>query len=259
MASFAVRDPIVFAYQWASLDQISGGRMLLAACTGIVSPNQASAREGSHWAVADRERATRLEENIEVCRRLWLEDGVHHSGAYRSFEDVTIEPKPIQRPCPIWIAGNPVRGRFYDRALQRVARLADGWMSNERTPQGFAATWADLQKHLKDYGRDPGTFPPLPITTSTSDRIGTVRGTKASASSPNTTARSSTVPLSRPGLLPGHPRSAPTCWPTCTPKEPAISRYGSPAGTSLPSTNGWSTRSSRPCGLVSAATEAARR
>ena len=56
MASFPVRDPLVFAYQWATLDLISNGRMLLAACTGLVAGG-ASAREGAAYHVADRERA----------------------------------------------------------------------------------------------------------------------------------------------------------------------------------------------------------
>ena len=54
MASFPVRDPLVFACQWATLDLISNGRMLLAACTGLVAGG-ASAREGAAFQVADRE------------------------------------------------------------------------------------------------------------------------------------------------------------------------------------------------------------
>src|SRR5215467_15481796 len=73
MASFPVRDPLVFAYQWATLDLLSAGRMLLAACTGLVAGG-ASAREGALWGVADRERADRLVENLEICRRLWSEE-----------------------------------------------------------------------------------------------------------------------------------------------------------------------------------------
>src|SRR6266568_4806874 len=79
MASFPVRDPVIFAYQWATLDLLSAGRMLLAACTGIVAGG-ASAREGALWGVADRERAARLAENIDICRRLWSEDDVTFSG-----------------------------------------------------------------------------------------------------------------------------------------------------------------------------------
>src|ERR1700694_1769676 len=52
MASFPLRDPVIFAYQWATLDLLATGRMLLAACTGIVAGG-ASAREGAMWNVAD--------------------------------------------------------------------------------------------------------------------------------------------------------------------------------------------------------------
>src|SRR5215510_814923 len=127
MASFPVRDPLVFAYQWATLDLLSSGRMLLAACTGLVAGG-ASAREGAHWAVTDRERADRLVENIEICRRLWSGDPVSYKGRFRSFEDVTLMPRPAQQPCPIWIASNPrppLAGPALERALRRVARLAN--------------------------------------------------------------------------------------------------------------------------------------
>src|SRR6185369_8328633 len=79
MASFPVRDPVIFAYQWATLDLLSAGRMLLAACTGIVAGG-ASAREGALWGVADREHAARPTENIDICRRLWSEDDVTFTG-----------------------------------------------------------------------------------------------------------------------------------------------------------------------------------
>src|SRR5438132_9559918 len=84
MASFPVRDPLVFAYQWANLDQLSNGRMLLAACTGFVAG--ASAHEGEQWGVPDRERVPRMLENMRICRALWSEDHVSVSGRFRSFQ-----------------------------------------------------------------------------------------------------------------------------------------------------------------------------
>jgi len=69
MASFPVRDPLVFAYQWATLDLVSNGRMLLAACTGLVAGG-ASAREGMAFQVTDRERADRLVENNAIFKSL---------------------------------------------------------------------------------------------------------------------------------------------------------------------------------------------
>ena len=161
MASFPVRDPVIFAYQWATLDLLSKGRMLLAACTGIVAGG-ASAREGSLWAVADRERAARLAENIDICRRLWSEEKVSFAGKFRSIEAVTIEPRPVQQPCPIWIASNPRPGLKPEAvvtALRRVAQKADGWMTVELFPQMFAANWGTLCGLLREEGRDPDRFP----------------------------------------------------------------------------------------------------
>ena len=159
MASFPVRDPMIFAYQWANLDLISEGRMLLAACTGIVAGG-ASAREGSHWGVIDKERAFRLEENIEICRRLWSEDDVTFSGDYHSFEGVTVQPKPVQNPCPIWIAANPRPGtKFADRSMRRVAERADGWMTVRMNPGSMSDNWAQICEFLKERGRNPDDFP----------------------------------------------------------------------------------------------------
>jgi len=164
MASFPIRDPLVFAYQWATLDLLSGGRMLLAACTGIVAGG-ASAREGALWEVADRERAARLAENIDICRKLWAEEGVSFKGRFRSFDSVTLEPRPVQQPCPIWIASNPrpvgVAPAVVDGALRRVAQKADGWMTVELFPGMFAANWSKVRSFLAEEGRAPERFPTM--------------------------------------------------------------------------------------------------
>src|SRR4029450_8222669 len=83
MASFPVRDPVIFAYQWATLDLLSAGRMLLAACTGIVAGG-ARPRRGAAWGGADRGRPPPLTENIDICRRLWSEDDVAFTGRFHS-------------------------------------------------------------------------------------------------------------------------------------------------------------------------------
>jgi alkanesulfonate monooxygenase SsuD/methylene tetrahydromethanopterin reductase-like flavin-dependent oxidoreductase (luciferase family) len=159
MASFPIRDPITFALQWATLDLISDGRMLLAVCTGIVAGG-ASAREGAAWGVKDAARGGRMAEHIEICRRLWSEDRVTFSGKYHSFNDVTLQPRPIQQPCPIWIAANPEPHQA-DKPLQRVVRLADGWMSTNSFPGRFSANWEKLSSYLKEAGKDPATYPTI--------------------------------------------------------------------------------------------------
>ncbi len=137
--------------------------MLLAACTGLVAGG-ASEREGAAFHVADRERAARLTENIEICRRLWSGDHVSFMGRFRSFEDVTLEPRPMQRPCPIWIASNPrppLAGPALDRALRRVAELADGWMTTRLAAGLVRTNWSGIAGVLREQGRDPDGFPTM--------------------------------------------------------------------------------------------------
>jgi alkanesulfonate monooxygenase SsuD/methylene tetrahydromethanopterin reductase-like flavin-dependent oxidoreductase (luciferase family) len=158
MATFPLRDPIVLAYQWATLDVISNGRMLMAACTGIVKPD-ASTREGANWNIIDKDRAPRLEEHIEIIRKLWTGESLSFSGKFHTFKDVSVLPTPVQNPCPIWIASNPYDPRFVERSMQRVARLADGWMTAHIAPKLFASNWAKLSAALEAEGKDPATFP----------------------------------------------------------------------------------------------------
>lgn len=159
LATFPVRDPVLLADQWATLDQLTGGRMLLAVCTGIVKARDASEREGALYGVTDKSRTGRLEENIEILRRLWTEDNVTFEGRYRSFEDVTVLPKPVQSPPPIQIASNPNPALRAERALRRVARLADGWMTTRKAPEYLTVNWPIIRGFLEEEGRDPSTFP----------------------------------------------------------------------------------------------------
>ncbi|MQA04483.1 MAG: LLM class flavin-dependent oxidoreductase [Streptosporangiales bacterium] len=159
MASFPVRDPILFADQWATLDQLSNGRMLLAACTGIVKARDASAKEGALYGVTDKSRTGRLEEYMHILRRLWTEDNVTFEGRYLSFEDVSVNPKPVQSPPPIHIASNPDPRLRAEKALRRVARLADGWMTTRKAPGYLTENWPLVRQYLEEEGRDPDNFP----------------------------------------------------------------------------------------------------
>lgn len=159
MASFPVRDPVLLATQWATLDQLSAGRMVLAVCTGIVKERNASEREGALYGITDRSRTGRLEENIDILRRLWTEDAVTYEGRYTSFEDVSVLPKPVQRSPRIQIASNPSPAGKVERPLRRVARLADGWMTTNFGPDSFGRLWTTLRGYLSEEGRDPDAFP----------------------------------------------------------------------------------------------------
>src|SRR6266498_3391788 len=107
LSTFPLREPIFLAAQWAALDQISHGRMILGACVGGSQPRAKAEAEFAAFDIQLSERAPRLEEGITILRRLWSEDHVSHEGRFYQFRDLTLEPKPVQTSPPIWIATNP--------------------------------------------------------------------------------------------------------------------------------------------------------
>ncbi len=163
MATIAQRNPVLLALQWASLDVLSGGRTWLAACMGYpASQHPMAAKELEVMGVASKERPGRLEEMIQALRILWSDEHASFHGKYYSFEDVNLLPKPAQRPCPIYIAGTPraaqIGERGVERSLRRIARYADGWMSNQIELSMFRDHQARLRQMLVEEGRNPETF-----------------------------------------------------------------------------------------------------
>lgn len=157
MASFPLRHPVLLAIQWASLDQISKGRTLLAVCIG--GGDEAELRA---FGVKPRERVERLKEGIGLLRELWGDEEVNHKGRFYTLEGYRVVPKPIQKPCPIWIAVNPDRARIGDigveRAMRRVATLADGYLTDVVTQEEFRRRWDLIQNLAEESGRDLGSF-----------------------------------------------------------------------------------------------------
>jgi alkanesulfonate monooxygenase SsuD/methylene tetrahydromethanopterin reductase-like flavin-dependent oxidoreductase (luciferase family) len=169
MATFVHRHPILFAQQWASLDVISNGRAWLAVCLG--GPDEqspAQALEHAVMGIKSSERVNRMEEGILILRKLLTEENVSHKGAFYEFEGVTLQPRPVQRPVPIWIASNPTGLTWKDgasapspvvkRALGRVARYADGWMTNKVSPDQFQAQWSEILRIANEQGRNASTI-----------------------------------------------------------------------------------------------------
>jgi alkanesulfonate monooxygenase SsuD/methylene tetrahydromethanopterin reductase-like flavin-dependent oxidoreductase (luciferase family) len=166
MATFVHRHPVMLAHQWASLDALSEGRAWLAVCLGGPdSANAAQALEHAVMGVPSAERVARLEEGIAVLRTLFGQRKASHEGRFYRFSDLTIEPRPVQQPCPIWIASNPTgltwKGgasaseAVIERAFRRVARHADGWMTNKLSPEEFRQQWGRIAAMAREEGRDP--------------------------------------------------------------------------------------------------------
>src|SRR5438445_12159489 len=110
MASFPLRDPVLLAYQWASLDLLAAGRRVLVVCTGIV-PQEGGRIEGELYGLQRRDRVQRMLEWIELVKLLWTQDNVTYQGKHYRCEGITVDPKPDAKPRPpIWIANNPQPG-----------------------------------------------------------------------------------------------------------------------------------------------------
>ena len=134
LSTFPLRDPLFLAAQWAALDHVSSGRMILGACVGGSLPREKAEAEFEPFKVKLADRGPRLEEGITILRKLWTEDRVSHRGRFYEFRDLTLEPKPLQKPCPpIWIATNPkpeLTTRitpFLITARRRARRAAQRW------------------------------------------------------------------------------------------------------------------------------------
>jgi alkanesulfonate monooxygenase SsuD/methylene tetrahydromethanopterin reductase-like flavin-dependent oxidoreductase (luciferase family) len=169
MATFVHRHPVLFAQQWASLDVLSEGRAWLAVCLG--GPNEQSAAqalEHTVMGVQASERVGRLEEGIVILRKLFGEARASHVGTFYRFEGVSLQPRPVQSPVPIWIASNPTgltwkggasaSGAVVERSFRRVARYADGWMTNKLSPAEFAEQFGRVRAMAKEEGRDPAAL-----------------------------------------------------------------------------------------------------
>jgi len=159
LASFVMRDPILLALQWASLDILSKGRTILAVCNGgSASDGPQFAHELENMDVASSERVGRLVEGIQVIRRLWSEDSVTHQGKFYNFTNLEALPKPVQQPVPILIAANPREQRLddpvVDRILRRVARFGDGWQTDATPVETFRQRFDRICEYAVAEGRD---------------------------------------------------------------------------------------------------------
>lgn len=157
-----LRNPVYFAKEWATLDLLSGGRTILGVGVGWHE------EEFRLMGVPHAERGRRMEECLEIVLALWSRDEVTWEGRYYRFRDLTIEPKPVQKPHPpIWIGGGTqpsekIYGqtvRSIEPVLRRIARYADTWVPHSSsTPEMVREDWARVQAFAREYGRDPRTI-----------------------------------------------------------------------------------------------------
>lgn len=143
------RNPVVLAKALASLDRLSGGRLLPAFGLGV-----ANAAEHQAFGVQRTERGAWFNEALPLMRRLWEEDHVDHDGPRFSLRDVTVRPRPVQHPLEVWLGG------IAPLELRRVGRHADGWLPSFCTPEQVAAARVTIEEEAERHDRriDPEHF-----------------------------------------------------------------------------------------------------
>jgi probable F420-dependent oxidoreductase len=153
------RDPVAFAKEWATLDWLSGGRSILGVGVGWHEGEFAALR------IPFRERGRRMNEMLESITALWAGDHVTYEGQFYRFEDLSIDPKPLQQPHPpIWIGGGTqpsekIYGQQVDTVrpvLRRIAKYAATWVPHSSaTAEMVASDWAIIREEMAGFGRDP--------------------------------------------------------------------------------------------------------
>jgi alkanesulfonate monooxygenase SsuD/methylene tetrahydromethanopterin reductase-like flavin-dependent oxidoreductase (luciferase family) len=143
----ALRNPVLLAHALATLDVISGGRIILG--VSVAPLHGYIERQFIACGVPFHEKAGRLSESIEVMRRLWTEKTFPFEGKYYQFKEAGILPRPIQQPAiPIWMAADD-----HDNAFKRAARLGDGWFTTAPTLKEFVTGRKKIDAYAQEYGR----------------------------------------------------------------------------------------------------------
>jgi probable F420-dependent oxidoreductase len=139
------RDPIVTAKAVASLDFLSGGRVLFGVGGGWNREEMANhgTDYGSRWKL--------LRERVEAMKAIWTQDAAEYHGELVGFDPIWSWPKPVQKPYPPVIVGGDGA-----HTLQRVVRYGDGWMPIVgRRGEDFGPRIAELRRLAEAAGRDP--------------------------------------------------------------------------------------------------------
>jgi alkanesulfonate monooxygenase SsuD/methylene tetrahydromethanopterin reductase-like flavin-dependent oxidoreductase (luciferase family) len=138
----ARRRPHVVAHEVATLDVLSGGRVIFGAGLGGAESEFAKFGEPSDPKV----RAAMLDEGLGLLRRLWDGEQVTHRGAHYTVDGVMLQPVPAQERVPIWIGGNR------PASLRRAARW-DGWLADSADPTGMMLRPGDVARSVERIGR----------------------------------------------------------------------------------------------------------
>jgi probable F420-dependent oxidoreductase len=153
-------NPIRLAKIAATLDVLSGGRLILGIGVGAIE------NEMEAMGTPFKERGKFTDEAITVMRTLWSEEDPRFVGKYSQFAGMKFSPKPTQKPIPIVVGG------VSHAAIRRAARTGDGWQPIGLTPEKLKQGIAVLREEARAAGRDATKIPVSPTLTLAAARAG---------------------------------------------------------------------------------------
>jgi probable F420-dependent oxidoreductase len=145
--NIGLRHPFTTARGVQTVDVLSGGRFEFGIGASWLE---------EEWIAAQLDFATRgrrVDEAVDICKRLWSEDTVTHHGEFFTFDEAVFEPKPVQKPWPPILVGGESKA-----ALRRAARLGDGWIGMGHTFDSAKSQIALLRSYLDANGRNDDGF-----------------------------------------------------------------------------------------------------
>ena len=149
VAVLPLRNPVLNARMLATLDLLSGGRLIYGVGVGWLQ------EEAEAMAMPWDHRGARSDEHIALLRTLWTAEGAAagFQGRFYRVPPISPGPLPVQKPFPPIIVGGHSKA-----ALRRTGRLSDGWSAGPLPPAELAARFGIAQEAARAAGRDPGAL-----------------------------------------------------------------------------------------------------
>ncbi len=148
-----LRPPLLVAKAAATIDRLSGGRLILGLGVGS-RPEDFAATE-----VPIRQRAARMDELVDICKLAWSGAPVQYHGRHHTIDIGPMKELPVQQPHPpLWFGGGA------DAVLRRTARVGQGYIASTSSgPAGFRTAWAAIRDYCTAAGRDPAEITPAAL------------------------------------------------------------------------------------------------
>jgi probable F420-dependent oxidoreductase len=137
-----LRNPLLLAKELASVDVVSGGRLMIGVGAGWLAP------EFEALGVPMEERGARMDDALRAMRALWTSEHPEYRGSFASFGGVAAYPRPVQRPMPPIVIGGESPAAF-----RRAVTMGNGWYGFALTPEQTKQHIEGLRRGAEQYGR----------------------------------------------------------------------------------------------------------